>query len=276
MMHDASSPELGERDFVTNYDRFVGELRALIDAMSDADRRSLSAHNAGWLTADLEESKRRYVNAFRLLRPHLRPSAHILDVGGFFAAFPLTLRALGYRVSLAEKFEYYGSALAGVVRLASANGVEVRDKDFCMEPIAPGGTYDIVSCMAVAEHLADSPRLLMENIRGAMTEEGRLLFEVPNMVSWVNRWNLFRGRNFMPSIEVIYDSASPFTGHHHEYTPQDVRALMSRSELAIERLEYFNCYYDGISGVRGWLEWRLVPALFPASRDSIMALCRKL
>ena len=102
MMHDASFPELGERDFVTNYDRFVRELRALIDAMSDADRRSLSAHNAGWLTADhgryLEESQRRYVNAFRLLRPYLRPSVHILDVGGFFAAFPLALRALGYRV----------------------------------------------------------------------------------------------------------------------------------------------------------------------------------
>ena len=115
----------------------------------------------------------------------------------------------------------------------------------------------------------------MRNIGAAMKDAARLLFEVPNQVAWVHRVRLMRGQTFMPTIETIWNSAIPFTGHHHEYTEDDVRVLMRLSGFEIEQFEYQNAYY-GMDTVRSMLAYRLVPKLFPRTRDTMMVVARAL
>ena len=112
--------------------------------------------------------------------------------------------------------------------------------------------------MAVAEHLAHSPKPLMENINNAMVSSGHLVFEVPNIAFWPNRFSLFfRGRTVHSSIESVYHSAIPFTGHHREYTIDDARYVLSQGGFTIKNEIIFNY---GLNDIGVLLQLYMLPA----------------
>ncbi|HYA66281.1 MAG TPA: methyltransferase domain-containing protein, partial [Burkholderiaceae bacterium] len=172
------------------FEAFRSIYRQAVDdvlARMPQDWSALSRHNAGWskerfdCAGYLTNSLERYWRAYRIIARS--GAVSVLDAGGFLAAFPLALRRLGFRVALAEHYAYYGSAMDAIAELASANGIAVVDADLT-EPSADlaglQAGYDAVTCMAVAEHLAHSPRALMVNLRLALRPGGTLVFEVPN------------------------------------------------------------------------------------------------
>lgn len=271
----SSSAAPDSEAFSAHYRAAVNEMAPTIQAFTTRDLEILGKHNWGWARANfleyLRESEIRYVNAYRLLRPHLNPEARILDVGGFFAAFPLALRKCGFQVTVAEHYAYYGGVLDPIVTLLKSSGVAILDADFCATTVDVSSSFDAVLCMAVAEHLASSPERLMRNVHRALTPSGNLVFEVPNQLAWVNRVQMLRGRSFMPTLETIWNSAIPFTGHHHEYTLEDVVALMRLSSFEIKRLEFLDAYY-GFSSAKSKLLYRLVPRIAPSTRDTLMVL----
>ena len=119
--------------------------------MSDPDRRSLSAHNEadGDHGRYLEESKRRYVNAFRLLR---RTLAHPI----FWMLVDSSRRFPSLCVRLATGFRWRRSRVLRKCpggRRTSGVGQLDSSTRFLRGTHPVTGTYDIVSCMAVAEHL---------------------------------------------------------------------------------------------------------------------------
>jgi SAM-dependent methyltransferase len=198
------------------------------------DWSALARHNAGWrkgrfdAAAYLRSSEVRYWHAYGILaRDRV---ARVLDVGGFLGAFPLALKRLGFVVAIAEKYGYYGSAMAGIASCLASSGIEVIDMDFTehdagIDPLT--SRFDAVTCMALAEHLAHSPRQLMENIRAALRPEGTLVFEVPNVAFWPRRYAFFfRGETVYAPIGDVYHSEVPFTGHHREYTLGDARYVV--------------------------------------------------
>jgi len=234
------------------FDRLYQESVTDVMARMPDDWSAFASHNAGWRKGHfdaegyLRASVERYWRAWRILSG--AGGRSVLDVGGFLAAFPLTLKRLGYEVAIAERYDYYGTAIDGIAAHVRASGIEVIDVDFT-EPNAASraveGRFDAVTCMAVAEHLAHSPRILMENIRNALKPNGALVFEVPNLAFWPKRYAfLVRGASVLAPMAEVYHSAVPFTGHHREYTFEDARYVVNEAGFEIVRESGFNYGFD--------------------------------
>ncbi len=264
-------------EFSSVYQNCVEEMNQRLPA----DWSALARHNPGWrkerfdAKSYLVTSEIRYWHALRLITaPDIRS---VLDVGGFLGAFPLTLKRLGYDVAIAEKYGYYGNAMERIAGHLRANGVKVIDADFSEPDGAPRalvGRVDAVTCMAVAEHIAHSPRALMQNIRAALRAGGRLVFEVPNVAYWPKRYAFFfRGETVHSPIDDVYHSAVPFTGHHREYTLHDARYVVIQSgfEVAEELTFNYTAQRD-----RPWQVLKYLPAfLLREWAEVIMLGCRK-
>lgn len=252
----------------------------VMERMPD-DWSAFARHNVGWqkdrfdARAYLRDSAERYWRAYRILAKSNARS--VLDVGGFLAAFPLSLARLGFEVSIAERYEYYGTAIDRIAGHARTNGVRVIDTDFATalaDPAAIFERFDAVTCMAVAEHLAHSPRVLMENIRAALKPGGALAFEVPNLAFWPKRYAFFvRGESVLAPISDVYVSEAPFTGHHREYTISDARYVVAQAGLQVVEEETFNYGFDTR---RLWNRLKYAPAfLFKEWAEVILLHCRK-
>lgn len=245
------------------------------------DWSAFSSHNLGWrkdrfdAAEYLRMSCERYWRAYRILAA--AGAQRVLDVGGFLAAFPLALARLGLAVTIAERYDYYGTAFDAIAAHARANGVRVIDADFSAEVADRASIlerFEAVTCMAVAEHLAHSPRILMENIQAALRPGGSLVFEVPNLAFWPKRYALFaRGTSVLAPISEVYHSEVPFTGHHREYTISEARYVVGEAGLEVVDEETFN-YGSDTRGI--WNRLKYAPAfLFKEWAEVILLHCRK-
>jgi hypothetical protein len=233
--------------------QFRGEYRRAVRDVArfiTAERQQeIARHNLGLhpsrtdLAAYLNASEERYVRAVQLFNTHLPDGiAHrALDVGGFLGAYPLTLVRLGVPVTLAEVYAYYGGALDDLSDYLAAEGIEIWDVDFT-EPLdrAVTRTFTMVTNMAMLEHLPGSPAQLMSNLRAMIDERGALVIETPNLAYWPKRWELLRGRSVHPPLDVVYGSASPFMGHHREYTVTELTDLLRWTGFRTRAVECFN------------------------------------
>jgi 2-polyprenyl-3-methyl-5-hydroxy-6-metoxy-1,4-benzoquinol methylase len=245
------------------------------------DWSALAKHNAGWRKArfDAESylvtSEIRYWHALRFMMAEGVQS--VLDVGGFLGPFPLALKRLGYEVAIAERYGYYGNAMERIASHLDANGVRVIDADLTEPSGLPEdvkGRFDALTCMAVAEHLAHSPKALMDNLRDGLRPGGSLVFEVPNVAYWPKRYAFFfRGETVHSPIAEVYHSAIPFTGHHREYTLHDARYVLTEAGFEIVEEQAFN-YTIGPDRPFQFLKY--LPAfLFREWAEVIMLGCRK-
>ena len=252
----------------------------VMERMPD-DWSAFAKHNVGWRKDrfDAEEylrmSAERYWRAYRILAA--ADARSVLDVGGFLAAFPLSLARLGFEVAIAEHYEYYGTAFDRIAGHVRENGGRVIDMDFAAALADRAAVYerfDAVTCMAVAEHLAHSPRVLLENIRTALRPGGALAFEVPNLAFWPKRYAfLVRGESVLAPISDVYHSEVPFTGHHREYTISDARYIVGEAGLEVVREETFNYGFDT---QRIWNRLKYAPAfLLKEWAEVILLHCRK-
>jgi len=252
----------------------------VMERMPD-DWSAFAKHNVGWrkdrfdAEGYLRMSSERYWRAHRILAA--TGARSVLDVGGFLAAFPLSLARLGFEVAIAERYAYYGTAIDRIAGHARANGVRVIDMDFATALADRAAVYerfDAVTCMAVAEHLSHSPRVLMENIRAALKAGGALAFEVPNLAFWPKRYAfLVRGESVLAPISDVYHSEVPFTGHHREYTISDARYIVGEAGLEVVREETFNYGFDT---QRIWNRLKYAPAfLLKEWAEVILLHCRK-
>ena len=266
-----------EREFKTLYRQSVDDVMYRMPE----DWGPIANHNVGWRKNNfnarqyLLDSEVRFFRAWRAIST--KSCVSMLDVGGFLAAFPLTMRRLGHDVTIAEKFEYYGGSLDGIAELLVENDINVVDIDFTLEGDVPDNLidrFDAVTCMAVAEHLAHSPAPLMKNIHRVLRDDGQFVFEVPNLAYWPRRFSLFfRGRTVLAPIEEVYHSAVPFTGHHREYTLADARYVLKQGGFTVLDEQRFNYGLDNLGLT---MQLFLLPArIFQSCAGVIFTHCCK-
>jgi 2-polyprenyl-3-methyl-5-hydroxy-6-metoxy-1,4-benzoquinol methylase len=226
--------------------------QAVADVMPffDDERLALVArHNPGWAPgrfdhrAYLEASERRYVIA---LRTFIQSGGRLdglraLDVGGFMGAFGLALARIGVTTVLSERYDLYGGAFDELRGFLAAEGVEVWDIDLVAPDCAPAGErFGLVTVMALLEHLANSPRGLMENVSALLADDGLAVLEVPNLAYWPRRMALLRGHSVHPALRDLYAASDPFTGHHREYTEAELIELIELAGFRLRELITFN------------------------------------
>jgi SAM-dependent methyltransferase len=240
---------------------------------SPAMQEELALHNVGWgLPATdfrlyLDASVVRYHLAYKALTSGGGVRT-VCDVGGFWGAFPLTLRALGYAVTMTEALEYYSQRFDGLFAFLRGAGIEILDLD----PFAPGASidrrFDFVSVMAVVEHFPHSLRDFMANVTRMMATGGQLYIEVPNIAFWPKRMSLLRGETPLVPVGEIYDSRVPFIGHHHEFTAGELQTLGSRAGLVPIREHFYNYSPHVRPGIRTTLRHPLWSLAFALRRDA--------
>lgn len=266
---------------------YAGAVRDVLPFLTPDRLRAVARHNPGWhpeafdFASYLRASEARYVRALELFLRAGGGAAggalRTLEVGGFMATFPLALARVGARATLSEKYGYYYGAFDELRDFLVAEGVEVWDLDLT-EPLAdaPAGGFDLVTNMAMLEHLPNSPRPLMENMRALLAPTGHLVLDVPNIAYWHKRLRALRGRSIHPSLRDVLDAEVPFTGHHREYTIDEVRSLLEWTGFTPVTLETVSYSPDPGRSPLGLAYKALWDVLdrFPALREVIVACAR--
>jgi len=263
--------------------------QAVADVMPflTADRLAVVArHNPGWDPSSfnpeeyLRNSETRYVTALETFARNGGSAEggqlRVLEVGGFMAAFPIALARVGVRTTLSEEYDYYYGAFDPLRDYAAAEGVEIWALDLT-EPLEelPAGRFDLVTAMAILEHLAHSPRTLLHNCRDLLADSGRFVADLPNIAYWPTRLGLLRGQSPLAPIAHVYDAQIPFTGHHREYTASELRAVLGWSGLAVDELLTFNYSRWPDRRLRARLVADLPRTWIPSMRELLMACARR-
>lgn len=240
----------------------------------------IASHCHGWspglfdFKVYLEASWRRFHRAYRTLAA--LPGGKLCDIGGFWGVFPITMKALGFQVTMTESLKYFSGSFAPLFDCIRAKGVVIKDYD----PFEPGASFpekfDFVTVMAVLEHYPHSLKDFMTNTRALLQPGGKIYLEVPNLAYWPKRTAFLQGNSPLAPLGDIFRSKVPFIGHHHEFTLKELNDLAQLSGLRILSLESYNYSPEMEPDLNMFLHkptWYLAFRLLKDSRECLAALC---
>lgn len=141
---------------------------------------------------------------------------HALDIGcgdGTFAA------ALAQKIPSVAGVDISSAA----VEVAKHRGIDARVVNMDAEPLPfADGTFDVVTCLDVLEHVFD-PRISAREIARVSSPGARLVLSTPNMRYWKWIRSQIQGKFPLTSVdEEGYDG-----GHLHYYTAANLAALIA-------------------------------------------------
>jgi 2-polyprenyl-3-methyl-5-hydroxy-6-metoxy-1,4-benzoquinol methylase len=110
----------------------------------------------------------------------------VLDVGAGEGAFAKEMQERGCKVVALEVDPARAAA-------ARARGLEVSEKNLETADLEDLGTFDIIVCADVLEHLTD-PAKVLARLKGLLAPGGRVLATIPNVAHYGVRLRLLAGR----------------------------------------------------------------------------------
>jgi 2-polyprenyl-3-methyl-5-hydroxy-6-metoxy-1,4-benzoquinol methylase len=176
----------------------------------------------------------------RLLPAPLR-EVRVLDAGCGAGVIPLALARLGAQVTAVDRFQEYQDSLdnqmgtaAEIVPRLARNGIRVERRDLIQDGL-PGESeaYDAITCFAVIEHLAESPRRLLQAMYRLVKPGGCVVLTTPNHGWLRTRLRLLAGRSAHDALADWWGPA--FYGHVREYTMDELRRMLAWSGFEVER-----------------------------------------
>ncbi len=148
-------------------------------------------------------------------------------------------------------------------------GVTVLPQDLAGRWPFEDGSFDLVVCDAVIEHLHGIHKALFEEVRRVLAPGGMFVFTTPNLASLLKRVRFLFGRSPMWDFKDYVDSGLQFTGHVREFTVGECRSLLSWTGFdplkVVARPSYFrwswlknpakfhNVFFQAVSRV--WPTW---------------------
>ncbi|MBW2416541.1 MAG: methyltransferase domain-containing protein [Deltaproteobacteria bacterium] len=207
--------------------------------------------------------------------PELSAGQRVLELGSspYFLTLLLKQR-FGVEVTTANFFGDYGQDHrgSGSVTVTSRKFDESHRFDFEIFNVETqpypyaDGTFDLVLCCELLEHLVCSPSFLARESHRVLKPGGRLLITTPNCKRIERLLKLISGGN-------VYD---PYSGygvygrHNREYTRWEVAELLRNHNFDVETEVVTNAYAHG-------LPYRLATSIPPLHRrrDNIIAVGRK-
>jgi SAM-dependent methyltransferase len=215
----------------------------------------------------------RYQETLSLI-PTDRPM-HVLDIGAL-----LPLASVLKRMT-PHSYVWHGHWTGERTKSVGLHGETFVLHNFDVEQDSfpfPNGSFDLVLCAEVLEHLGLDPLFMLGEINRVLKPHGQLLLTTPNVVSARNVVKAFLGYSpyFYASFTLNRDR------HNREYSPAEVRSLLAHA--GFEMANFFTRdVYDGHRHVSAgwWFAQHLVDWLMRVLRtsswrgDAIFALARK-
>ena len=163
-------------------------------------------------------------SSHQLVLDRARGAQQVLDVGCSAGVLARDLVAQG---SVVDGIEYDPSD-AKEARTVCRE-VLVGDLE-TMEIALQPGTYDVVLCADIIEHLKD-PVAALARLRPLLKPDGRLIVSVPNIANWsmrvthlLGRWD-YQDRGLMDRT------------HLHFFTQRTIRTTLERAGYRVEQVE---------------------------------------
>jgi 2-polyprenyl-3-methyl-5-hydroxy-6-metoxy-1,4-benzoquinol methylase len=204
-------------------------------------QENIAKHNVGWAEHSFEGYLKKSVKRFYIAYKNIPEGAKTCcDIGGFWGVYPIVLKELGYDVVMTESLKFYDKGFDKLFEYVKEQGVTILDIDPFEEEFNNDLNFDYVSVMAVLEHIPHSISFFMNNMNNIINKGGSLYIEVPNIAYVRKRFALLRGKSPLPHIQSIYNSASPFIGHHHEYSLTELESLYIVNDFEIVNRERYN------------------------------------
>jgi methionine biosynthesis protein MetW len=169
--------------------------------------------------------KQRPLSGHQQLLALVPDGSRVLDVGcstGYLAR-PLTER--GSVVVGIELDEGAAEAAREVCEEVLVGDVETIELAF------PDGSFDVVLCGDVIEHLRD-PRRFLERVRPLLRKDGRLVLSTPNVANWAIRLGLLAGR-WRYTERGILDRT-----HTHLFTRRTLREALEDSGYRVVAFDF--------------------------------------
>jgi 2-polyprenyl-3-methyl-5-hydroxy-6-metoxy-1,4-benzoquinol methylase len=197
----------------------------------------------------------------------------VLDIGSLFGQFAIPLQRLGFEVTAVDRYLAYEGAFDGYTQFMRREGVRVIETDRTDESARIGalGSFDVVICMAVIEHIPHTPRALLNTLASHVTSGGVLALDTPNIASYWNRKHLADGRSIHQPIENQFFSAVPYEGHHREYTANEMEWMLRQvgaQGIRTSRFDYNVLQFDELS--REHVDALLAISIDPTLADTIL------
>jgi 2-polyprenyl-3-methyl-5-hydroxy-6-metoxy-1,4-benzoquinol methylase len=225
----------------------------------------------------LECSSIRFYKAYRSIREKGN-NQKICDVGGFWGVFSITLKVLGYQVTMTESLQYYSEAFTSLFNFISDSGVTVIDCDLFQPQTNLSTHFDAIIVMAVLEHFPHSLEPFMSNILSMLHPDGKVYIEVPNIAYWPKRMRFVFGHSPLVPLRDIFHSEIPFIGHHHEFTISELRDLAKLSKLYIISEDFYNYSLGNLVSLKMLFNNPIqffAFLLLKTSRECLAVLCEK-
>jgi 2-polyprenyl-3-methyl-5-hydroxy-6-metoxy-1,4-benzoquinol methylase len=222
----------------------------------------------------LQASSIRFYRAYCQLAA-LAPGRRVCDVGGFWGVLAVTLQALGFDVTMTESLGYYGGAFDPLFRAIERHGIAVVDYDPFVPDQRLPSRFDAATVMAVIEHYPHSLKPFLVNVKDLLHPGGIIYIEVPNIAYWPKRVAFLRGQTPLADARMVFQSAVPFVGHHHEFTIDELRAVAELAGLEVVGEDFFNYSLQPSweRRLRRPVE-TLAFALVPSTRECLSVTCR--
>lgn len=256
-------------------DRVLGVLGgATFEAL---ERHSPALRDNDWSNY-LRCSIARMVHAAAALRRAGVHGGRLLDYGAYFGNFSGMFADLGFEVDAVDAFSSYASTLERPITLMRSRGVKLLEFDEVGRDLlgVQDGTYDVVLCAGVIEHMPHSPLGLLKTLNRVLKSGGHLAVDTPNLAHIYKRQALARGESVWPPLAAQFYSPIPYEGHHREYTAPEVAWMLHQvgHRVCSVELYSYSCYEQTTLQGRDITNfWKMVAD--PTAREYITTLSRR-
>ena len=157
----------------------------------------------------------------------------LLDLGCGALEKTAVFQVLGYHCSACDDFSDAWHTTGDTVQLLSSFAAQLGIQLHISELGDPlpwaESSFDIVTLLAVIEHLHVSPRDLLNQAGSLLRTGGMVMVTMPNAVNLRKRVSVLMGKSNYPPVASFYGNVGPWRGHVREYTLRETKEIMSWS-----------------------------------------------